>query len=216
MLAHQDEIGLQPIECSRRNLMKRFRFPLAWLMAAIVLVAINLAVIRAFTGYVGDPFPIIYFACGVAPMASLLVMVALLQTPKLIRGAAVPPFVVGFEALGWTAVLLFITSYSVTPSLLQALINFIGTYTRPIFARYLSDTPNWLGLLIEFGACDIIFSSPQLLLALSGGWLTHKLGLTMRFERRKVATPAPAAQRSKLWRRTLQADSRPLECQEST
>jgi hypothetical protein len=198
--------------------MKRFRFPLGGLMAAVVLVAINLAVIRAFTGYVGEPFPIIYFACGVVPMASLLVMVALLQVPKLIRGAALSPFVVGFEVLGWTAVLLFVTCYSVTPSRVEAMINFIGTYTQPIFARYLSasDVPDWLGLLIEFGACDIIFSLPQLVLAISGGWLTHVVGLSLRVERRRIATPAPPAQGFIFRRQTLQADTLPLECQKSS
>jgi hypothetical protein len=105
--------------------------------------------------------------------------------------------------------------YSVTPSLLQAMINLIGTYTRPIFARYLSDTPEWLGLLIEFGACDIIFSSPQLLIALSGGWLTHKHGLTVRFERRQTEMPAPAAG-LKLLNENLQINRAPLECQHST
>jgi hypothetical protein len=194
--------------------MKRYRFPLVGLMAAVALVAINLAVIRAFSGYVGAALPLMYFACGVVPMASLLIMVAALNAPRFVRGESLRPFVVGFEALGWSAVFVFITCYSVVPSLLVTLIEVIGQYTRPFFARYLTDSPNWLGLLVEFVSADSIFSSPQLLTAVLGGWLTHKLGLTIRFERRGLAMSA--ARGRSLWTDTPRAHPVVLEWPQST
>jgi hypothetical protein len=134
------------------------------------------------------------FVCGVVPMASLLLAVAVLQAPKLIRGGLLPPFVLGFEAVGWATIFGFITFYSMIPEYLSAFMELIATYITPVFGRYPVDTPDWLGLLIEFGAAAIIFSSPQLPVALLGGWLMHKLGLTLRFERRRTAMPARATQ----------------------
>jgi hypothetical protein len=91
-------------------------------MAAVAVVAINLGVIRAFTGFVGDVFPLVFFACGVVPMASLLLTLAALRVPGLIRGATLTPFILGFEAFGWVAVFGFITCYSLVPTRLVALI----------------------------------------------------------------------------------------------
>ena len=45
-------------------------------------------------------------------------------------------------------------------------------------------------MFLELGAGVVIFSLPQLLVALLGGWLTRKLGLTVRFERLRVEEPA--------------------------
>jgi hypothetical protein len=167
--------------------MKRAHFPIALLMAAVAAVAINLAVWRSIDWTSGaEGLSHFFFACGVMPMASLLILVALKSAPSLMRTGCVSPFVVGFEALGWAAVFAFVTCYSVAPWLLLAYAELIGVYTRPIFERYLAQTPSWVGLYIELGAGVIIILPPLLLVALLGGWLTRKLGITVRFERERT------------------------------
>ena len=172
--------------------MKQARFPIAGLMAAVAAVAINLAVWRSIdlSDSNGGGLPTFFFACGAMPMASLLMLVALFALPKLVRGDRASSFVVGFEALGWALVFAFITCYSVAPWVLLAYAALIGTYTRPVFERYFVDTPSWIGMCLELGACVVIFAVPQLLIALIGGWLNRKLGLTVRFERQRTGGPA--------------------------
>jgi hypothetical protein len=178
--------------------MKQARFPIALLMAAVAAVAINLAVWRSIdlTNANGG-LSHFFFASGAMPMASLLLLVALISARNVMRGGPVAPFLVGFGALGWAVVFAFITCYSVAPSVLLGYAEIIGAYTRPVFERYLADSPNWVGLYIELGAGVIIFSLPQLLIALFGGWMTRKLGLTVRFERRRMEEAAAHALESK-------------------
>ncbi len=68
-----------------------------------------------------------------------------------------------------------------------------GAYTRPVFVRYFADSPPWVGMPLELGFGAVIFSLPQLAVALFGGWLNRKFGLTVRFERRGVDEPATSA-----------------------
>ena len=174
--------------------MKRARFQIALLMAGVAAVAINLAVWRSIDwANAAGGLSHFFFACGAMPMASLLTLVALIATPSLLRRGLVSPFVVGFEAVGWAVVFTFMTCYSVAPWALLSYAELIGAYTRPVFERYLADTPNWVGFYVELGAGVIIFSPPQLLVALLGGWLTRKLGLSVRFERQRMEEPAAPA-----------------------
>ena len=122
-------------------------------------------------------------------MASLLVIIASLQAPNLIRGARLPPFVLGLEALGWAAVFGLVSCYSVAPAVLDGLTEFIDSHTRPVLEPLLADSPSWVEIPFYYIAGVIIFSSPQLLVALLGGWLTRKLGITVRFERLRMEKP---------------------------
>ena len=76
------------------------RFSIAWIMAIIVIVAIDFAAIRAVDGtgtLVGG-----LIAIGSIPMAGILI----LGIPNLINGLSgrgkVRPFLNGFEVVGWT------------------------------------------------------------------------------------------------------------------
>jgi hypothetical protein len=174
--------------------MKRAHFPIAGLMAAVAAVAINLGAWRSIElTSVDGGMSHFFFACGVMPMASFLILVALISAPTLMRGGQVSPFVVGFEALGWAVVFAFIACYSVAPSVLLGYAEMIGRHTRPVLERCLADTPSWVGLYIELAAGVIIFAPPQFLVALLGGWLARKLGLTVRFERLRMEKPAARA-----------------------
>jgi len=176
--------------------MKRLRFPIAGLMPAVVLVAINLAVWRSFEENSSEMLPHLFFASGVMPMASILILVALSSVKSLVRGGRLSPFVVGFEAVGWAVVFAFITCYSVAPSVLLGYAGYFGAYTRPIFDRYFPDVsglPTRIGVMDELGLGAVIFSLPQLAASVLGGWLTRKIGLTARFELEGRAPAVPVS-----------------------
>jgi hypothetical protein len=151
-------------------------------MAAVAAVALNFAVIRSFdqTSANGS---FIFFVCGVMPMASLLVLAALFSAPRMLRCDRLPSFLLGFEGMGWVMVFVFVTGYSLAQSQILAAVELIAVRTRPFFSRYLVDTPDWVGLVLELGFGIVIFSLPQLVVALLGGLLTRRFGLTCRFER---------------------------------
>jgi hypothetical protein len=171
--------------------MKRSRFRIAGLMAVVGAVAINLVVMRSFDESKSDSLPHLFFACGVMPMASLLILVALTSAPSLMRGGRLSPFVLGFEATGLLVVFAFVTCYSLAPSILLDCIERIGVYTRPVFNRYFTDPSRGVALALELGFGTVIFSLPQCLVALLGGWVNHVVGFTVRFERprRELAVP---------------------------
>ncbi len=166
--------------------MKRPRFSIARLMVIVVAIAINLAAVRAFNAYDANFLPYLFFVTGVMPMSTTLFVIAIVAARRTVRGDWLAPFVLGYEAFGWLAVFAFVTLYSIAPS---AILKFaeeqIGTWTRPFFAPLLDGMPEWVGMLVEFGAATVIFSLPQLTIAFVGGWLFRKLGLTVRFGRHK-------------------------------
>ncbi len=164
--------------------MKRLRFSIARLMVIVVAIAIDLAVIRAFDVSNPNSLPSLFFISGVMPMATTLFVIAIVSARRILRGDWLAPFVVGYEAFGWLAVFAFVTLYSIAPSaILDFVSNQIGFRTRPSLAPLLDGKPEWVGMLVEFGAVTVIFSLPQLTIALFGGWLFRKLGLTLRFGR---------------------------------
>ncbi len=163
--------------------MNSARFPIAGLMAVVAAIAINLTVLRSFNESQPDFLGHLFFACGVMPMASVLFLIALFSTPSLLRGNRFSSFALGFEAFGWLAVFAFVTVYSVAPSALLASTEWIGARTRPVLEPLFQGAPGWIQLSVELGCGAIIFSLPELVIALFGGWLARKAGITLRFER---------------------------------
>jgi hypothetical protein len=89
------------------------RFSIAWIMAIIVIVAIDFAAIRAVdvTGtLVGG-----LIAVGSIPMAGIL----MLGIPSLVNGLSrrgkVRPFLNGFEGVGWTTLFVYTGSAILFP-----------------------------------------------------------------------------------------------------
>jgi hypothetical protein len=60
----------------------------------------------------------------------------------------------------------------------------IAAICRPFVIVYAQDLAGWAGLFVELGFATILFSLPQLLIALLGGWLARRCGLTARFSLR--------------------------------
>ena len=162
--------------------MQRLRFPIGGLMAAVAAAAVNLAVIRAFDVNKPDALPHLFFVCGVTPMASILFLVALFSAPQAARGGRVSSFALGFEALGWVAVFAFVAIYSIKPAAILAFTEWTGRWTRPVLVPLFEHSPMWAQLSAELGVGIVLFSLPELIVALGGGWLAWKIGLTVRFE----------------------------------
>jgi hypothetical protein len=162
--------------------MKSARFPIAGLMAVVAAIAINLTVMRSFNESKPDSLAHLFFACGVMPIASVLFLVALFSAPSLVRGGRFSPFALGFEAFGCVAVFAFVAIYSIAPSALMAFIELIGARTRPVLQPLVQSAPGWIQLSVELGFAAVLFSLPELVIALFGGWLSRKLGITLRFE----------------------------------
>jgi hypothetical protein len=166
------------------------RFSIAWIMAMIVIVAIDLAAIRALDGtstVIGG-----LIAIGSVPMAGLL----LLGLPSLIWGSSGRGesrlLLAGFEGIGWTTLLAYTGSAILLPesvaagtasiaealvSVAEALLKVLGLDTVVGF----NPAWPWFGLLLPL----LILLLPQLVIALIGGWLNHRFEIRMIIKRRR-------------------------------
>ena len=115
-------------------------------------------------------------------MASVLFLVALFSAPNLMRGGSLNPFAFGFESSGCVAVFAFIACYSISTSEVLIFTEWIGDWTRPVLVPNLERAPTWIQLSAELGFAAVLFSLPELIIALIGGWLARTLGLTARLE----------------------------------
>ncbi len=164
-------------------MMRQFRAPIAGLMAAVAAVAVNLSTMRSYDASSPHSLPHLLFACGVLPMASLLIFVAVTSAAGLRRGQRLAPFLVGFEAFGWAGVFAFLPFHSVATSSLLRYTGLIGAMIRPVVGPYIAAAPSCTPWLFEFGFSTVLFSLPQLLLGLVGGWLARMSGFTAREKR---------------------------------
>jgi hypothetical protein len=135
----------------------------------------------------------------------------LISAPRLFRSGELSSFVIGFEALGWAAVFAFITCYSIATKTFMGGAEAIAATCRPFLFDYLKDLPVWAGLAVEFGFATILFSLPQLLLALLGGWLARRIGVTARFALANSA-PKRAANPDGSTRNERDSDGHRLDC----
>jgi hypothetical protein len=161
--------------------MKRHRVSLATMMGTVAAAAVTFSVMHAFDPGSPHSLPHFLYATGVMPVASLLILVGVCSVPRVLQSGELSSFVIGFEAFGWTAVFAFITCYSVATTTFMAGAEAIAAMGRPVVIAYLQDTPDWLGVFVELGFATVLFSLPQLLLALLGGFLARRAGVTARF-----------------------------------
>ena len=178
--------------------MSRVRIPIAGLMAAVMIVAVDAAIVRSMilaNSYVPTSptttMGLVVFAMGVLPMASLLIFVALIRLPKLARVEADATSFVGFEVVGWATVFLFVVASAVSP---PAVANYVNTVAWPIgrvLAPMVVRSPEWLITAVEFVLIVAIFFLPELAIAMLGGWLARRAGFTVRIGRtRRSEAPA--------------------------
>jgi hypothetical protein len=187
--------------------MKRPRISLGLLMAVVVLVAVDFAAIRSLltsnvsiqiaiparspAGNVIQSVSPIVFALGVIPMATVLLLCALMGLPGLFRDGTSSSFLFGFEVFGWASVFVFIACCALATSLVDAYFRILVSKIEPAFIACLAGAPEWLVFLSALSCVAVIFSLPELLLALIGGWLTRRLGITIVRQRRPAQEPEP-------------------------
>jgi hypothetical protein len=164
--------------------MRLPRFSIAWIMASIVMAAIDLAAIRALDGtntVIGALIVI-----GSIPMASILV----LGIPSLVgrsKGQGKPrPFLVGFEVVGWAVLLVYTGSAMLFPESVagafdlsaQFLMRLIGLDTA------IGSGPAWelFGLFVVV----LLLLLPQLFVSLVGGWLNQRFEIRITIRRRQA------------------------------
>ncbi len=80
------------------------------------------------------------------------------------------------------AVFAFVAIYSIKPATILAFTEWMGRWTRLLLVPLFEHSPMCIPLAAELGVGIVLFSLPELIVALVGGFLAWKIGLTVRFE----------------------------------
>jgi hypothetical protein len=165
-----------------RDAMKLPRFSIAWIMAIIVIAAIDFAIIRALDGTNTVIGALLVF--GSMPMASILV----LGIPSLVRGftgrGKIRPFLAGFEGVGWTILLVYTGSASLFPESVAGAIDLSSQFLMSLIGLDTADGPDPDRQLFGLFVVVLILLLPQLFVALVGGWLNQRFKIRITIERR--------------------------------
>jgi hypothetical protein len=164
--------------------MKLPRFSIAWIMAIIVIAAIDLAAIRALDGtntVIGA-----LIVVGSMPMASILV----LGIPNLVRGSTgrgmIRPFLVGFEGVGWTVLLVYIGSAILFAESVAGAIDLSAQFLMSLIGLDTANGSDPAWQLFGLFVFVLFLLLPQLFVALVGGWLNQRFKIRIAIERRQV------------------------------
>jgi hypothetical protein len=143
-----------------RDAVRRIRCPIAGMMAVVALAALDCAAVRSPLS--GRPLTETLLLLGGLPMANVLafgLLPLLLERPG--RGAC-RPCLVGFETVGWSVLLLYASCAFYHPEALR------GGVVRALASLSALGNPAFLA------AAAAALLSPQLSLALLGGWLNRR------------------------------------------
>jgi hypothetical protein len=177
----------------RADIMAPLRAPILGLMGAVMACAVNFAVMRSIDSKSQYALGHFMFATGILPMASVLILLGVMSLGR----RRLAPFVFGFELAGWVVVFAFLTLYSVAMTDLLRGVGVIGDTIRPIAGPWFEKAPSWAANLAECIVATVLFTIPELLVALLGGWLLARFGYTVRLESARLPTlpeaGAPAA-----------------------
>jgi hypothetical protein len=163
----------------RERASRRPRFTLATLSLLIAVLAVDFALIRQVVVSGGSFWTT--FAIGFLPMANALV----LGLPRTLgsRGRR-GPFLVGFEVVGWLATLAYLAACAIDP---QAMMGRLTSFAQAVIAasdlvlgsgrtQQLFTNSLYVGVTAEVLVLAAFFTLPPLLLGLSGGAITRRLG----------------------------------------
>ena len=189
--------------------MKRFRLSIFNVMSLTAIAAVDFALIKAamastvVIGGASTTFSIalIAFVLGILPLASLLIFLGIVLLPRRMRSKTPSSFLAGFETFGWAAISLFVILAMFTPDWLTYYGMTVGSSVPPKLESWLRTAP--LGWMIDFIFLIIILTLPELIIALFGGWLTRKLGITVLIERRRGEPRAVSVAEEKEAAKTL-------------
>ena len=160
------------------------RFSIAWIMAIIVVVAIDFAAIRALSGtgtLVGG-----LIAIGSLPMAGIL----MLGIPSLIKGLSgrgkIRPFLNGFEGVGWTMLFVYTGSAILFPESIAGQFQSVLISLVKVMGWDVADTSDASWQLFWLFVVILILLLPQLVIALIGGWLNQRFEIRITIKRRRA------------------------------
>jgi hypothetical protein len=148
--------------------MKMPRFSIAWVMTVIVIAAVDSA---AFPWLLMTNSVICWLLIlGSIPMASILMF----GIPSMARGffgrGGIQPFLVGFERVGWTILLIYTGGAILLPQSVSKTTDLFSEFILKSVLRL--DAYDTLYNLVS---TILILLLPQLVAALIGGWLNQRL-----------------------------------------
>lgn len=153
--------------------MRLPRISIARLMAVVLLIALDFAVIRSLFGNTFTAHER-YYIHGLLPMTNLMAFVAMNEWRRLMRLGESRPFWTGFLASGGAALWLYsATAHLSEPNLHERYFDFVLKPLFPVLKHLDVHFP--LGVDVLLILCYFLaMTLPQLVVALTGGWLFTK------------------------------------------
>jgi hypothetical protein len=150
------------------------RFRIAWVMVAVAFAALDFAAIRALLpGHANalDDQRGVCLLLGALPMANVLAVGMLIGQ----RRPASRPFLLGFEAFGAMALVLFIALATCFPR--EVVIPYFAPFVAPVERFIGPGRPLYIpigGLVVA-----VVLVGPQVVFALVGGFLSRRFKVTI-------------------------------------
>jgi hypothetical protein len=159
-----------------KDAVKLPRLSILSVMWIVVIASINFAALRVLEGPATAFVQILVIVS--MPMASILAIGIPTLVKGLLRRGKIPPFLIGFEGIGWT-ILLFCTGTALLSPIYFA--NFVEKIVWGWSGLTESRDSFWKSLIFF----DMfLFFVPQFLIALAGGWLVGMFKNKVTVERR--------------------------------
>jgi hypothetical protein len=160
-----------------RDTVRLPRFSIAWMMAIVVVVAIDFAVCAALSEMRSESAELILF-CAM-PMASLLMLGLPSIALACVRRGKIHPFLVGFELMGWLLVVLCgVCAVLFRESFVYDIEIAISWF--PLGANF-----NFWGGWLAFAYVVFVTLVPQLVLSLVAGCLCQRFEIRILIRRRQ-------------------------------
>lgn len=168
--------------------MIRPRMGIIGIMLAVAMFAINLTVMKSWVPVQYLDLSRLLYATGILPTSSVLLFAAVLAIRELASRGTVSPFLVGFLSAGCPAVFVFVSAASIAPQWVSDVGQGFFLFTLPFLRNQFELSPIQTWAMAVCSLLSILFSIPQLIVAILGGWIATKLGLTIRLSPRTERT----------------------------
>jgi hypothetical protein len=158
---------------TRRDAVKRTKLSIAGLMVLVVALALDCLAVRSILDS-RDVFSVAAVFLGL-PMATILLVLPVLLLVCHGRQYHPRPFLVGFEIVGWTVLTVLIAACWLT----SPVNGFLGETIRQ----------NPYPLAIHGIVLIVLFTTPQLFVAMLGGLVTQRYRVVVERRSPPVANP---------------------------
>ena len=161
--------------------MRLPRFSIAGIMALTALIALDCLATRAVWNVSDIRFIMLYFAA--LPWLNVLLIGLTVLRGRRRRGEPAA-FFVGFEAVGWAVLMLFVILIFAFPSVWEAVIEGLNEFLGPLM-----NVMPPVGFVAGIAVGMAILSLPQLIAAVAAGLLHRRY--RVRIERREPVGVGP-------------------------